>query len=480
MTRPRLASLSLALLPVGALSGCLTLPWGWWASSTRYGAPGEIPRLDTSLEDTGWEDPDCELPEGVLPVTAADAMILGDDREGFGEFATRVGDLNGDGYDDLGVWLEPDESRIWFGPLEGRQGDDSPDLVADGVALLAGDLDADGFDDLIAVASGDGADGAYLDYGPLAPGEAHGPGDADAWIYTSTDGSSPTWTGAFGEADEAFHGVMLGAHNDATSGYRAGAAYGFVEAPLGDTPLDHAAFTLLGEEAGDFAGVSLTGVGDTDGDGVADLAIGAPGAHGRNGDQPGAVYVLEGPVDGVVSLADVDAKLLGEVDDGWAGPAVAMAGDIDGDGLGDLLTNAMAHEGTSGVEPYIVYGVLGPFLGGRSLADAELEIQSDDGGYLGFFYARAADVDGSGVPDIAVIAELVPHHCHGARLFLDPTLGVHTMDDADVIIGGGGVYGVHPAGDLNHDGMDDLAIAAGGWGPDEEGAVFLWFGRELW
>ena len=480
MTRPRLASQLLGLVPVGVLPGCLALLWGCWASSTRYFPPGEIPKVDTAPEDTGWEDQNCELPQGVLRVDDADARILGDEQERFGDFATRVGDLNGDGYDDFGVRQEVGKSRIWFGPLAGWLDDDTPNLIADGVALFAGDLDADGFDDLIAVASGDGTYGAYLDYGPFVLDEAHAPEDADAWIYTTTDTSSPTWTGAFGEVEEAFHGVMLGAYSDATSGYRAGAAYGFVEAPHGDTPLDQAAFTLLGEEVGDLAGVSLTGLGDTDGDGVADLAIGAPAAHDSSGDSPGAVYVIAGPVDGVVSLADVDAKLPGEGDGGWAGHVVARAGDIDGDGLEDLLTMATAYEGQDRLEPNVVYGMLGPFHRGRSLAVSELEIQADDGGYLGFFYARAADVDGSGVPDIALLAELIPHRCLGAHLFLDPTLGVHSVDDADVIIGGGGVAGVYPAGDLNQDGMDDLAITASGWGPDDEGAVFLWLGREVW
>ncbi len=94
-------------------------------------------------------------------------------------------------------------------------------------------------------------------------------------------------------------------------------------------------------------------LGDVDGDGNDDLAI---------GDYTGnRAYVFAGPVNGALSLDAADAIFVGEGVDDLAGTTIAGAGDIDGDGLGDLLVGAVNSDGA--VENGAVYLLYGAGLG---------------------------------------------------------------------------------------------------------------------
>ena len=118
---------------------------------------------------------------------------------------------------------------------------------------------------------------------------------------------------------------------------------------------------LIGETPGDWAGWSVAGAGDTDGDGFDDLLVGAV-HYDAGGMASGRAYLVRGPILGDHSLGDADAAYLvlgpitgesslgaaaarirGENDQGYTGYAVAGAGDVDGDGFGDLLVGAYAN-----------------------------------------------------------------------------------------------------------------------------------------
>lgn len=109
--------------------------------------------------------------------------------------------------------------------------------------------------------------------------------------------------------------------------------------PTGDVSLSDAD-AVLGGAAGDQAGDSVAGARDLDGDGYGELMVGATqsDACGRT---CGAVYVVHGPVTGDGSLKDAAARLIGVADQELTGSAVAGAGDTDGDGSADLLASAM-------------------------------------------------------------------------------------------------------------------------------------------
>ena len=126
-------------------------------------------------------------------------------------------------------------------------------------------------------------------------------------------------------------------------------------------------FRLNGVAAGDVSGLAVSGAGDVNGDGLADLLIGARGAA-PNGDFSGASYVVFGrdtaqnPFPASLDLSDLDGtngfRLNGVAAGDVSGNAVSSAGDVNGDGLADLLIGAYGanpNGSFSGVS-YVVFG----------------------------------------------------------------------------------------------------------------------------
>ncbi len=161
-----------------------------------------------------------------------------------------------------------------------------------------------------------------------------GPGDLDG------DGLSDLVVGAPG-ADE-------GENNN-------GAAYVYLGTVEGDLEDTDAWATLYGEDGGDRAGDALAGPGDFNGDGSADLVIGAQRQGGVLA-YAGAAYVVLGPVTGKMGLGSAHARLQGQSAYAFSGAAVAPAGDPDWDGRQDLLVGAPGQEtsGTAGGGAWLV------------------------------------------------------------------------------------------------------------------------------
>lgn len=120
-------------------------------------------------------------------------------------------------------------------------------------------------------------------------------------------------------------------------------------------------FRVNGVAAGNFAGRSVSGVGDINGDGLDDFIVGAPNAN-PNGALSGTSYVVFGRLDGFPStleLSELDGTLgfaiNGESASGRAGISVASAGDINGDGIDDLIIGAPSGNTSPGAA-YVVFG----------------------------------------------------------------------------------------------------------------------------
>ena len=161
-------------------------------------------------------------------------------------------------------------------------------------------------------------------------------------------------------------------------------------------------------------GFPRAAAGDVNGDGFGDLIVGGYGAN-EGGDNRGAAYVVFGKAGGFgmsVALSALNGsngfKLSGIDDKDYAGFSVGAAGDVNGDGFGDLIVGAdHADEGgTDRGAAYVVFGKAGGF---GNLALSALDGTNGfklpgvvDYDYLGTFVSAAGDVNGDGFGDLIV------------------------------------------------------------------------------
>ena len=124
-----------------------------------------------------------------------------------------------------------------------------------------------------------------------------------------------------------------------------------------DFELDDADVTFSGERNDDFAGSSVFGGTDLNGDDISDVVIGAE-REDSGGSDAGAAYVMFGPAAGKVDLSASNGKIIGENDTDMLGSAIHAGGDISGDGTADILVGAPQFDsaGTDDGGAYLVLG----------------------------------------------------------------------------------------------------------------------------
>jgi len=249
--------------------------------------------------------------------------------------------------------------------------------------------------------------------------------------------------------------------------------------------LGQAGARMIGDSAGDRAGWSVAGVGDLDGDGVGDIAVGSY-EEDAAGPLSGAVYIFYGPVSGNINLAFADAKLLGEGPNNYAGWSIDGAGDLNRDGFDDIIIGAHGADG-GGTGSGIAYIVLGPVEGTRSLADADVRLEGESAyDSAGISVAGVGDVNRDGYPDVVVGAygnDRGTLDAGAIYLFRGPLLGTRSVASADAIVTGEGPedwfgYRVDGGGDLNGDGYADLIFGAPGSSRagTDAGAAYIFHG----
>ena len=358
---------------------------------------------------------------GDVELTAADAVLLGEAAGDVAAVPSPVsGDLTGDGLADLLVGapgadsggLDSGAVYLVHGPVYGEVqlssaaaelvGEDAGDRAGCAVSQ-AGDVDGDGDTDILVGAlyhDGNGTDsgGAYLVHGPVSGTLNLANADACMMGDAAYDKAGRSVCAAGDVNADGFADLLVGAPGNNDGGTNAGAAYLIAGPASGSFDLS-LAIQLTGEEADDEAGYSVAGAGDLDGDGYADLLVGAPG---RGADENGSVYVVHGPVTAAMDLSAAAAEFSGDAGDG-AGWAVAAAGDVTGDGLGDVLVGAP--DGACGYpcETGMVYLIAGPFAGSLGVADAALKFAGPENGFAaGTSVGGGGDVDGDGRIDLLV------------------------------------------------------------------------------
>jgi hypothetical protein len=378
-----------------------------------------------------------QTPQGALngaayvllgPTTAAgtldeaDSILHGNDGSWAAASLAGLGDMDGDGLDDLavGAWMDDGHdlydlgvAYLWYAAdglpdeesLEKASGmlicyDDQP-WTGRWVAP-AGDVNGDGLADVVVTAldaSSDDEDPratAWIWHGPVYNGRSVADGDAALQAEPSASESLEGF-GALGVGDvdgDGLDDLLAGWAGASEVAAWAGAAY-LVQSPVdGTIALADADATWLGEAAFDMLGWDLAAPGDVDGDGTADLLVGAYG-YGEGG----AAFLLSGTTRGEHTISEAACTLLAEAAGDQAGMAVGDAGDVDADGRGDLLVGAPAHSGG------VAYGgaaylVLGPCSGSMDLGSADQRLYGENAGdTLGSAVAGAGDVDGDGHAD---------------------------------------------------------------------------------
>jgi Ca2+-binding RTX toxin-like protein len=447
----------------------------------------------------------------------------GGDRSGFS--VASAGDINGDGFVDIIIGApfagdlgapysannprrESGDSYVVFGKASGwdapidlaavaagtggfvLRGEDNGDNAGWSVAS-AGDINGDGFADLIIGARG--GDGRHLR-------------NTNGTLTTS--GVGDTYV-VFGKAsDEWGAAIDLATITAGTGG-----------------------FVIHGEDTGDQSGRSVASAGDVNGDGFTDLIIGAYGGDGTSGSgaaQIGDSYVVFGKASGWV--ANINLATIASGNGGFAlrgrdwgdnfGWSVASAGDVNGDGLADVIIGARLGEPTANPdsakynagESYVVFGKASDW----DAAISATTIANGTGGFViigqdrndrsGFSVASAGDINGDGFADIIIGAPnagpLVNRHYGMANdksgesyVVFGKASSWGVIDLTNIAAGTGGFvingqdagdqsgYSVASAGDVNGDGFDDLIIGA--WGGDAAGNAksyagdsYVVFGKE--
>lgn len=444
---------------------------------TGVKAPDSGDRLDTGA------------PPSVRTLADADAIVYGAESDAAGNAVTFGGDDDGDGKDTLVVaasflgqvcalrapsgevpiataevcWT-PETSRDYAGTsVEGGQdatGDGVPDLL---IGAIANDE------------VGPEAGKVYLLPGPYTSGAM---GDAPVQLTGEAKGDYFGTSLAFlGDVDgDGAADLAIGAPANITGGAGGGRAYVY-RGPLavGTSGADTAWATITGigttkavfhgaPAAGDGVGSVLAGPGDVDGDGLADLWIGANGNE-EGGNDAGLAALFLGPIgEGDHALADADLRWIGESDQQFVGDSVAGPGDLDGDGRADLVTTSDTN--ASGTTWVFFGGAIGT---SGTISDADLRIDGElTGDLAGAAVKGAGDTDGDGSLDLLIgaygrdlsgsesgAAYVVPGPFAAGTLSLadiEPWAGRTGADEAGRAVAGGG--------DMDGDGRTDVLIGA--------------------
>jgi len=232
-------------------------------------------------------------------------------------------------------------------------------------------------------------------------------------------------------------------------------------------------------------GYQVASAGDVDGDGLADLWIGAP-ASDEGCTTCGAMWLIPGGTDGGVIDDASSAVVVGDAFSEVMGMGMVDAGDVDGDGTEDVWTSsAYVMDGAETVGSASLF--LGPFSGSRSKADEDLEwLGIDDFDMAGFSLAAGADLDGDGAQDMVMAAIRRPAGIDPAGpwemgevyvQYLDDKWGVRNLASADVLVDGEEPFdqlgrSLAMGGDGTGDGAQDLLIAST-HNDDASGAVYV-------
>ncbi len=392
-----------------------------------------------------------------------------------------AGDVNGDGLDDLivgayrsdySIFVDAGRSYVVFG----QTGTSAIDLSA--VAAGTG-----GF-----VMNGE-SNNDWSGFQVASAGDLNGDGLADLIVNSYRSGAS-----GLIQAGRSY--VVFGKANTTA-------------VDLANVAAGNGGFVINGEATGDNSGHSVSGAGDVNGDGIADLLVGAYLADPAGGLSAGKSYVVFGQAGtAAVNLTAVAGGTGGFVINGEntqdnSGFFVANAGDVNADGLADVFISAYRADPaglTNAGRSYLVFGKTSTTAIDLSNVAAGLggfvlngESAQDESGYR---LAGTGDVNGDGLADLIVGAyrnDSAAGTDAGRSYVVFGKTGTTAVNLSSVVAGNGGFVingqnvddksgvSVASAGDINGDGLMDLIVGAQGADPasggSEAGRSYVVFGK---